>query len=321
MAFWSRRRRYRRYARRYRGLFKRNFRRYARRYINGSSKSTVRVKIPVHDYDSFTQAAGTVGTTTGVIWPFGQSNIRISALSNGLYQTYCQLYDEVKCIGMKVKINVTSQVGGQDIPSLQIYTAFDRRKGNPEVAPTYAQMKTFSTFQVATAVNNSVAKLTRSIYASDLLEKAQWHDCSLANNAGVYSDSAYTAAGDNPNFFVPALFLAFAVPGLGAGVGATINCTYDIMYYFAFRNPKYGGTASNSKLEIESVEGTRRNLDPDGDDDVDMEAIREDLENDKLPVTAVNIARREGGAQAAAAARRAARAKNALSRRSEGLPG
>lgn len=320
MAYWSRRRRYRRYSRRYRGLFKRNFRRYARRYINGSSKSTVRVKIPVHDYDSFTQNAGAVGTSTGVIWPFGPSSVRVSPLTSGLYQTYCNLYDEVKCIGMKIKINVTSQVGGQDIPSLQIYTAFDRRKGAAEAAPTYAQMKTFSTFQVATAVNNSVAKLTRSIYASDLLEKAQWHDCSLANNAGVYSDSAYTAAGDNPNFFVPAFFVAFAVPGLGAGVGATINCTYDIMYYFSFRNPKWGGAAGNSKLEIESVEGTRRNLSPDGDDDVDMEAIGADLQNeDRVPVTAVNIARREGGAQAAAAARRNVRAKNALSRRSEGL--
>ena len=303
-------------------MFKRNFRRYARRYINGSSKSTVRVKIPMQDYASFNQAAGTVGTGIGAICPFAPSNWNSSPLNSGLYQTYCNLYDEVKCIGMKVKVNVTSQVGGQDIPSLQIYTAFDRRRGTAEASPTYAEMKTYSTFQVATAVNNSVAKLTRSIYAGDLLEKAQWHDCTLATNAGVKSDAAYTAAGDNPNFFVPGFYIAFAVPGLGAGVGATVNCTYDIMYYFAFRNPKWGGSAGNSKLEIESVEGTRRNLSPDDDDDVDMEAIQEDLQNeDRLPVTAVNIARKEGGPQAAAAARRAARAKNALSRRSEGLTG
>lgn len=322
MAYWARRRRYGRYRRGYRRTFRRYFRRYSRKFINGSSKSTVRVKIPMHDYDSFNQAAGAVGTSTGLICPFLASTVRSSPLNSGLYQTYCNLYDEVKCIGMKIKINVTSQVGGQDIPSLQIYTAFDRRRGQNDDIPTYNTMKTFSTFQVATAVNNSVAKLTRSIYASDLLEKAQWHDCSLATNAGTTTDAAYVASGDNPNFFVPGFYLAFAVPGLGAGVGATVNCTYDIMYYFAFRNPKWGGAAGNSKLEIESVEGTRRNLSPDGDDDVDMEAIGADLENeDRVPVTAVNIARKAGGAEAASQARRAARAKNALSRRSEGLPG
>lgn len=313
MAYWSRRRNYRRYGRGYKRYYRRYYRMYPRRrYINGSSKSTVRVKIPMHDFDSFTQAAGAVGTGTGVIWPFAPSNVRTSPLANGLYQTYCSLYDEVKCIGMKVKINITNQVGGAAIPSLQIYTAFDRRKGLPETAPSYTDMKTFSTFQVATAVNNSVAKLTRSIYASDLLEKAQWHDCSLTSTSGVYNDAAYAAAGDNPNFFVPALFIAFAVPGVGANE-VNINCTFDITYYFAFRNPKWGGAAGNSKLELETLEGPTKNLQ---DDDVDMDAIAQDLENeDRVPVTAVNITRR-GGAQAATAARRTNRAKNALLRRS-----
>lgn len=220
---------------------------------------------------------------------------------------------------MRVKFNVISAVGGADIPSLKIYTAFDRRFGNTEPAPSAADMQTYSTYSCAQAVNNSVAKLKRSCYASDLLENAQWHDSDLTEAAGVYTDTAYVAAGRNPNFFTPALFITCQVPTQTQQV--TINYTAEITYYFSYRNPKYGGTAGSSKLETETLD-TRFTNKPDADDDVDMEAIEADLEEeDRVPVTAVNIARKAGGAEAASQARRAARAKNALSRRSEGLPG
>lgn len=260
--------------RRYRRWFKRRF----RRFVNGSSKSTVRVKIPVSFTHDFTQAANTNYSDPYGCAPLFQSSSKCSALSNALYTTYCQLYDEVKVIGMKVRINVSSAIGGADIPSLQIYTAFDRRKGNSgDAGPTGPEMKTYSTFQCATAVNNSVAKLERSIYASDLMEKAQWHDCSLSG-ANPISDGAFVAAGANPNFFHPCLYTMMSIPNVTAQT--TVHTSFDVMYYFAFRNPKYGAAAGASKLEVETLE---RRIPPPpaeggGDMDVDVAALPDDYE-------------------------------------------
>lgn len=260
MAYY--RRRYRRY--RPRRYVRRWFRRRIRRYVNGSSRSTIRVKVPIHFNLSFTQQAAAVGSDVARICPMDNSQSYASVFNSGLYRTYCHLYDEVKIIGMKCNVNVSSQVGGQDIPSLQIYTAFDRRYGFGEASPTFANLQTYSTFNVATAVNNSVAKLQRSIYAGDLLEKAQWHDSTLADPTlpagnpdksadAFYHDKAWEAAGANPNFFVPALEMAMAVPDSQAQ--KTVNANLDVIYYFAFRNPKYGAAAgANQRLEVENLD-------------------------------------------------------------------
>ena len=252
-------RRYRRYKRFYR-MF--GGRRYRRRFVNGSSKSSIRVKVPKSFNMSWTQSANATATGVSRLCPWDSTVSYASVLSSDLYRTYCTLYDEVKCIGMKVKINISSAVGGSDIPSLQIWTAWDRRIGVNEASPSAADMKTYSTYQVATAVNNSVAKLERSIYASDLLEKAQWHDCTLSALPGSY-DLAYSAAGDNPNFFVPAMFVCMSVPDKTSQV--TITGTVDIMYYFSFRNPKYGATSSSK--DSFSVDVLPRAMDPPGDED------------------------------------------------------
>lgn len=228
------------------------------------------MKVPVHFNLTFTQQANTQGTNVASICPLDSSSSVASAFTNGLYRTYCDLYDEVKVIGMKVNVNVSSQVGGSDIPSLQIYTAFDRRHGNGEASPTFASLKTFSTFAVATAVNNSVAKLQRSLYASDLLEKAQWHDSSLSLAGGVYSDDAYVAAGANPNFFIPSMFCSMAIPNVT--VQQSVNANFDVTYYFAFRNPKYGASAGNSRLDVENLSYPASRHVPD-DDEGDMEDL------------------------------------------------
>ena len=117
--------------------------------MNGSSRSTVRLKVPVTTVGSWIQAANSQGTGVSSICPFDPSTSWVSPLTSGLYRTYCSLYDEVKCIGMKVRINISSQVGGSDIPSLQIYTAFDRRRGFNEANPSFEQLKTYSTSMVS----------------------------------------------------------------------------------------------------------------------------------------------------------------------------
>lgn len=265
MAYY--RRRYRRY--RPRRYIRRYFRRRFRRFINGSSKSMVRLKVPVHSTYGLQQAANQQGTPVAVVGaPFVDSTYTLnSPLASPLYRTYCSLYDEVKCIGFKANINVSSAVGGSDIPSLQILTAIDRRFGYGEAIPSFSDMKVYSTYSMATAVNNSVAKLVRSCYASDLLEKAQWHDCSLSVAAGVYSDDAYHAAGANPNFFCPTLFICFAVPQILAAT--QINFTADVTYYFAFRNPKFGGSAAATKDVVDVMDKVPDSRGPAGGDDMD----------------------------------------------------
>lgn len=265
--------------------------------MNGSSRSTIRIKVPVSYTQAFTQDANTQGTNVHRICPLSASSFYPSALNSALYRTYCNLYDEVKVVGMKVQLNVSSQVGGNDIPSLQIYTAFDRRNAYDEARPTFSDLKTYSTFAVATAVNNSVAKLQRSLYASDLLEKAQWHDCSLSLAGGVYEDDAYKTSDNNPNFFIPAMFICMAIPNVT--VQTTVNATVDVMYYFSFRNPKYGASAAaKQRLEVENLDVRVAPGDPGDADDpglMDMGdlSIEDDVaaEVPRRPVTALTSSR------------------------------
>lgn len=269
---------YRRY---YRSKYKRYYRNkyysYARNYVNSSSKSTVRIKVPVESTGTFTQAANTIGTNAQVVaHPWISNGIgAYSALSSPLYRTYATLYDEVKCIGAKVRIAVTTPIGTSAIPALKIYTAWDRRLGYSERSPniTFDRMKNYSTMMCATAVNNSVAKIQRSLYASDLLEKAQWHDATVNGADNVWSDGAFEDADANPNFFCPGLLMAIEIPGVTTQ--QNINMTVDIRYYFAFRNPKFGAGAASAKMADENMkimdvpEGVVREHEELPDEDID----------------------------------------------------
>lgn len=233
-------RRYGRYGRRY-GLR----RSYARKFVNGNSRSTIRMKCNQTITSTAVAGYGNSATSAVVyqIQPYTSSLSSIALVANPLYRAYVNLYEETKLIGYKVNIAVTSAVGGSDTPSLQIYTAFDRRHGSGEAGWTVQQIMESSSNTVATAVNNNIAKISRSIYASDLIEKAQWHDSSL-NSAGT-ADQAWQTAGQNPNFFCPTMFLFFNSPSLGAQ--HNISYSLSVTYYVAFRNPKFGGSSTSSK--------------------------------------------------------------------------
>lgn len=240
-------RRYRRYGRRY--LRRRS---YARRYVNGSSRSTIRMKcnqvFTGQANAGYSDAA--TNAVVGAIAPYG--NAQTAVTTNPLYRAYTQLYEETKLIGMKVALSVVSTVGGADIPSLQIYTTWDRRLGYGEVHPTVAQIQSSASQTVATALNNNVAKITRSCYAGDLMEKAQWIDSSGSAAAGTVGfNAAWIAAGLNPNFFCPGFFFFFNCPSKAAVTA--ISYSLSITYYVAFRNPRYGGSASTRDLPARSV--------------------------------------------------------------------
>lgn len=275
MAFYSRRYR-RRWRPRYR--VRRYWRRRWRKFINGSSKSTVRMKTAVEGNFKVTSGAnGVVGDAAASVIAFARSNNpanAMSVLNSPLYRTYTNLYDQVKCLGMKVSVSIVDAIGGADLPSVQIYTSWDRQKlGQGDPAPTGPEMKNASTYNVATALNNNVAKITRSLYASDLMEKAMWHDCTLDHHEGdpddpadpeYWDDKIYKNAVQLP-FFSPAFFMAIATPTLAAAKQVSVACS--VVYYMAFRNPKYGASAS---LGTREDLGARRLVRPD-DDDGDMQ--------------------------------------------------
>lgn len=258
-------RRYRRYGRRYR-------RRYARRYVNGSSRSSIRCKCVVTGQSTLHSGYGdTLGTDVFRISPFATSGLSnpVPVVSSPLFQAYQNLYEEMKIIGMKVQISVTDQVGGATLPSLQIYTAWDRRVGYGEAALTPSMIKNASSNNIATALNNNIAKLSRSIYASDLIEKAQWLDSSFADVAGS-NIAAWEAAGLNPNFFHPGFYMCFGSPSLSqASEVASVHFSVSVTYYIAFRNPRFGGSSSNRELAAKTVTF----VDPDDGSDMEEEIV------------------------------------------------
>lgn len=268
MANWyrygRRRWRYRKYRR-----FYRRYRRYgyARRYVNASSRSSIRMKCVVTGSSTLHSGYGdTLGSDVFHILPlqtYAAATNPVPVVNSPLFQAYQTLYEEMKVIGMKVQVSVTDQIGGSTLPSLQIYTAWDRRHGYSEADYTPTMVKEAASSNVATALNNNVAKLSRSIYASDLIEKAQWFDSSPYT--GSTTIDAWRQASKNPNFFCPGFYMCFGSPALAQGTEvASVHFSVSVTYYIAFRNPRYGGSSSAKDLPARTVTF------PDEDDDLDM---------------------------------------------------
>lgn len=269
------RRRYR-FGRRYRRrLYRRS---YARRYVNASSRSSIRCKCVVTGSGTLKSGYGdTLSSSVFKIEPLlaqAAATNPVPVVSSPLFQAYQNLYEEMKLIGMKVQISVTDQIGGSTLPSLQIYTAWDRRKGYGEAAYTPSEVKNSASSNVATALNNNVAKLSRSIYASDLIEKAQWFDSSAAGDVPGATCTAYISANTNPNFFSPAFYMVFGSPSLAQGSEvASVHFSVSVTYYVAFRNPRFGGSSSSKDLPARSVTFADED---DGADDDEVMIISDD---------------------------------------------
>lgn len=264
-------RRYRRYRRRWYGRYYRRRRygrrSYARRYINASSRSSIRMKCSTTFSSTSNSGYDTTLGPVKAYYPYSGTG-STGVVTNPLYQAYRNLYEETKLLGMKIQLSVTSVVGNATLPSLQIYTAWDRKYGYGEALPTASQLRSMATSNVATALNNNVAKITRSIYASDLMEKAQWHDSSPVSSSDN-TDQAWQTAGLNPNFFSPAFYFCFGSPTI-ASPGTTVSYSVSITYYVAFRNPKYGGSGAAKDLPERTVT-IPDDMDGDIFDDGDMD--------------------------------------------------
>lgn len=269
---------YRRYRRRsWRPRYRRRYRRRGtRRFINGSSRSVIRAKVP-YQFQSIVNIPtnSQESSVSTVINPWRQ------LVTSPLYRAFANLYDEVKLIGWKVAIATPGYLGQSQLQTLtgfKFITGIDRRfcYSNDPV-PSLAELKQYASQKSVEVVWNSVAKFARSCYASDLIEKAQWHDSEVVDaGGGTYVDLAYAASGANCNFFSPAMFVGCET-AIANGTGAPIQVymSVDITFYVAFRNPKYGGTAA-SKVLSNRVDDDNPNNPPDDDDDLDRDDMADD---------------------------------------------
>lgn len=291
---YRRYRRYRRFYRRYRGR---------KRAINATSRSRIRVKIPAQFQVKLTIPENEHDSNVATIAPLVCNNAPSSGsifwrgglLSAPLYTTYSLLYDEMKLEGMKAQIAITSPVGSGAgaYKSLQLYTAIDRKLTFDDMKnakyPNVTQLKNYSSYIAATALNNNIAKVTRSVYASDLFEKASFADASPVTYAGIavsngagadanmdvltLSSNQYIPAQSGNRLtitgpaFNPCMYIGVTAPSDSGGAGGSdVTLLCDIMYYVTFRNPKFGAAAGNAKVSYEERSVYSMD-DPDGDMD------------------------------------------------------
>lgn len=327
----SRYRRFRRYRRRY------------RRFVNGSSRSRVRVKIPTTVNASFTIPATQTLSDVLSITPYYSNGTRSGAAENcllggfvtsPLFQAYANLFDEMKLDGFKLNFSITSAIGPSPgvFPNLSIYTAVDRKLISNDFAeaysavnkqgyPTAANLRTSSTFLSSVALNNSITKMQRSCYASDLFEKNSFIDTDYFTSAGTrvngVNGQALTQPRQTPTAFNPAMFFAVDT---GSSVDAQnerkCNVVIEVMSYVTFRNPKFGGGGASAKIS-----GIARSVIDDGDMDEpgDMDDDGGDIDAPPPAAqaaadTAAQPVRREraGSSAASAPVRRRPRANNPL---------
>jgi len=287
----------RRYGRRY-SRYRRygSYSRYRRRRYGTSSTASnrgrIRVRVPVQKVISCPVASGEYDSKIITSHPWYQSSDAdisanpygvCAAVSSPLYRAYTGLYDQVKCDGVVSRISLVTAIGASGLPAVQVVSAYDRL-GNKNEVRNLVRLATgdlfdYSSASIVSAINNSVAKTSRSCWASDIQERTVFHDCDVgagANSATV--DVDFNSNASKVGYFSPLLLLGLrlaAAPQSDIVVQVLIEQTY----YFTFRNPKYGGsstsTVSTRSAAVESVSGVpvmaqrsdTRRLDTEGDMD------------------------------------------------------
>lgn len=240
-------------------------------YTSGRRRVTLRV--PVEAQAQFTIEAGSNWSNLLCIQPFlsykstsANKNAGVASLvSSPLYRNYATLYDQVKIDSVYVSGSVIEGIGiGGSFDSLSFASAWDRNIQPVEVKVGGAPGITAQTIQYGSEAqtflltNNSKQLVHRWNRASDLLEKATFHDCSVALAPAAsqyrYYDVAFFPLGtasENANGglgYVPGLWMAFYSPQTVASP-RTVNVTFKVIWNVTFRNPKYGLAAESVSKE------------------------------------------------------------------------
>ena len=256
MPYYSRYRRrtgFARYRRRYSGYRRRYYRRRTSTGGSLSSRSRLRIRVPAQRVVTLTIPSESTDSDVATANPFfEQLNDRpqcvCSAVGMPLYQAYTGLFDQVKCDGVITKVAVVSPIGaGASLQALQLLIAYDRQGTinetiNSPAAVTVSSLYNMSSVQIRSAINNSVAKTARSCWASDIQERTVFHDCTIAvtQDKKVIYDQDYNSDRQVAAYFVPLTYIGIRNAAAAATSSTSIQILIEQVYYFTFRNPKFG---------------------------------------------------------------------------------
>ena len=244
-------RRYSRY-RRY-GAYSRYRRRRSGTSSTASSRGRIRVRVPVQQLVTLTVPAQSTDSNVLTSSPYYQaSNVlpraAAGAVAQRLYTAYVGLYDQVKCDGVVSNLSVVTPIGGAGgLNALQVIMAYDRCGCQNEIiadAITTAQLFNFSSSVARSAINNSVAKMSRSCWASDIQERTVFHDSTVAASQTAVWDRDFSSNATKVGYFAPLLMLGVRLAAAAPESATTVQVLLEQVYYFTFRQPKYGGDPS-----------------------------------------------------------------------------
>ncbi|ASU55898.1 putative capsid protein [Hudisavirus sp.] len=262
-------RRYSRY-RRYSASYSRYRRRRSGTSSTASSRGRIRVRVPVQQVLSISVPANSLDSEVVTSTPYirlladDQPRGCCSAVQTPLYNAYAQLYDQVKCDGVVTRFSILTAIGGTTMPAIQVVMAYDRYGNRNEVSllssaggqVTTSQLFNFSSASVVSAINNSVAKTSRSCWSSDIQERTSFHDCSVAVGDGttpyLYADRDFYSSPSKLSYFAPLTMIGLRLSAAPAEQ-ITVSALIEQTYYFTFRNPKFGGSASASSASVQSI--------------------------------------------------------------------
>ena len=261
MPYYSRYRRrtgFARYRRRYSGYRRRYYRRRTSTGGSLSSRSRLRIRVPAQRVVTLTIPAKSTDSDVATANPFfEQLNDRpqcvCSAVGMPLYQAYTGLFDQVKCDGVVTKVAVVSPIGaGAALQALQLLIAYDRQGTinetiNSPAATTVSTLYNMSSVQIRSAINNSVAKTARTCWASDIQERTVFHDCTIAvtQDKKVIYDQDYNSDRQVAAYFVPLTYIGIRNAAAAAESSTSVQILIEQVYYFTFRNPKFGAAPAS----------------------------------------------------------------------------
>lgn len=267
--------------RRYSTRYRRTLRRYSRyypmlrrvKYVNNRSTSTCNVKVITNGYHPVQMANGSAVSNVVSSPAFADTEgssyylSGASLLNSPVYRLYTALYDEVKIRGVQYQVTFTNpNAVAANYASCNFYCTLDRRWGDDEKEPTINEMMNICTCSPVQLASYRVPIVTRYYAARDLIERVQYHDCTILAQDGFFYDEAIQG-NKNPNFYSPNFKFCFQFPSANTATN-TITVNLRCVYYLTFRNPRpYNPIASGVKPEPESLVATSKAVHFDDDED------------------------------------------------------
>lgn len=209
-----------------------------------------------------------------------------------IFNAYANLFDEVKFDGMKIKASVIDTIGGAGAayPSLSLGSVIERNCQRDDVPPNSTTMNQWASFSYHSVITNSIAKITRSVWARDLMERITFTDTDVqgtgANTQILAPGNAlrsFRDGGSANTFFSPAIYIS-ATPTTAAAALRTVNFWVEIIGYFTFRCPKYTSSGS-SKAAADFAKTVAETKDAQVDDESFDRIVHEDTLLDIPPIT------------------------------------